>query len=130
MILLDTHVLVWAMLSPEMLSGRAREAIVQARMAGERLRCSPLSLYEIARAVGRKKLRLNTAVEEFLAEIESRVELVPVTARIAACAADLPEELGNDPVDRMLVATAMEGDYTLVSYDERIRRAGACKVLW
>lgn len=130
MILLDTQAIVWLMLSPELLSARAREAIVEARIEGERLACSPVSLYEIARAVQRRKLKLNSTAEEFIAAIESRVDLAPLTGGIAACAAELAETFPSDPLDRMIAATALAGDYTLITYDERIRRAGVCKVLW
>jgi PIN domain nuclease of toxin-antitoxin system len=129
MILLDTHVVIWLMLSPELLSHRVREAILQARMAGERLACSPVSLYEITRAVRRKKLKLNSTAEELIAEIESRIDLVPLTAGIMVCAAELPEPFSSDPLDRIIAATAIAGDYTLITYDDRIREAGVCKVL-
>ena len=34
---LDTHVVIWLLMAPERLSKRAREAILQARIAGERI---------------------------------------------------------------------------------------------
>jgi len=129
-ILLDTRVVVWLMLSPELLSSRAREAILQARVAGEKIAYSPVSLYEIAHAARHKKLKLNSPVDTFIAAVESRLDVVPLTAGIAICAAEMPDHFSSDPFDRIIAATAIAGDYTLISGDDRIREAGVCKVLW
>ena len=72
MILLDTHVVIWLMMDQEQLSVKLREAIVKARIEGESLAYSPLSLYEIAYAAGRKRLRLNSATPDFIAAIEAK----------------------------------------------------------
>ena len=130
MILLDTHVVVWMMLSPELLSNRARDAIVQARLAGERIASSSVSMYEIARSAHRRKLKLTSATEDFIAAVESRLDWVPLSAGILVRAAELPETFSGDPFDRIIAATAIAGDYTLVTYDDRIRKADVCKVLW
>jgi len=129
-ILLDTHVVVWMMLSPELLSSRVRDAILQVRMAGERIACSSLTFYEIAHAAGRRKLKLNSTVEAFIAAVEGRIDAIPLSPPIAICAAELPEDFSGDPFDRLIAATAIVGDYTLITYDDRIRKAGVCKVLW
>lgn len=130
MILLDTHVVIWLLMAPERLSKRAREAILQARIAGERIACSPISLYEIAYATYRKRLQLNCSNEDFIAAVQTKIELVPLTARIAICAAELPAPFHGDPVDRIITATAMDADCTLITMDAEIRRANVCKLLW
>ena len=53
-ILLDTHAVIWLFLDADQLSSHARKAIVQARIDGEELACSPVSFYEIANAVRAK----------------------------------------------------------------------------
>jgi PIN domain nuclease of toxin-antitoxin system len=130
MILLDTHVVVWMMLSPELLSSRARDAIVQARLAGERISASSVSMYEIAHSAQRRKLKLTSTTEDFIAAVESRLDWIPLSAGILVCAAELPETFSGDPFDRIIAATAIAGDYTLITYDDRIRKAEVCKVLW
>jgi PIN domain nuclease of toxin-antitoxin system len=127
MILLDTHVVIWLMMDEEQLSVKAREAIVEARIEGEPLSYSPLSLYEIAYAAGRKRLRLNSATTKFIAAVEARLEQVPLTTAILICAA---EPFHGDPFDRVIAATANVHGCTLITHDLEIRRANACKTLW
>jgi PIN domain nuclease of toxin-antitoxin system len=129
-ILLDTHVVIWLFLSPERLSSRARHAILQARIAGEQIACSPVSLYETANSARRKRLQLNSTIQEFMAAIQTNIELVPLTAGIAICAAELPEPFHGDPMDRIIAATALVADCTLITRDDRIREANLCKVVW
>ncbi|MGA2635969.1 MAG: type II toxin-antitoxin system VapC family toxin [Terracidiphilus sp.] len=130
MILLDTHIVVWLMVSPEQLSDRARVAILQASIAGEKIAYSPVSLYEIANAARRNRLHLYTTIEEFIAAIGAKLELIPLTAAIAVCAAKIPVPFHGDPMDRIIAATAIVGDLTLITRDDRIRAANVCKVLW
>lgn len=47
-------------------------------------------------------------------------DTVPLTHEIAIAAYGLPGEFHRDPADRMLVATAVVHDLTLVTADERI----------
>jgi PIN domain nuclease of toxin-antitoxin system len=130
MILLDTHVVIWLMMDQEQLSVKLREAIVKARIEGESLAYSPLSLYEIAYAAGRKRLRLNSATPDFIAAIEARLEFIPLTTAIVICAAELPEPFRGDPFDRLILATAIVHGCTLITHDLEIRRSGVCKTLW
>jgi PIN domain nuclease of toxin-antitoxin system len=129
-ILLDTHVVVWLMMSPEHLSVRARAAILQARIAGEKIAYSPVSLYEIANAARRKRLHLDVTIQEFIAAVQAKLELIPLTSSIAICAAELPHTFHGDPMDRMIAATAIVMDCVLITHDGRIRGASVCKVIW
>jgi PIN domain nuclease of toxin-antitoxin system len=129
-ILLDSHVVAWLLIAPERLSGRARDAILQARIAGEKIGCSPVSFYELATAARRGRLELNCTTEEFIAAIRARIESIPLTAEIAVCAAEFPEPFHGDPMDRIIAATAVANNCTLITRDARIRGAKACKALW
>lgn len=100
MILLDSHVVVWLLLSPGKLSDRARAAILQARVAGEQIAFSPVTLYEIANAARRGGLTLHTTIEEFVAAVQANLAMTPLTPEIAICAAELPQPYHGDPVDR------------------------------
>jgi PIN domain nuclease of toxin-antitoxin system len=129
-ILLDTQVVLWLFLAPERLSFQAREAILCGRIAGEKIGCSPVSLYEIAYAARRKRLNLLTTAEEFIAAVLARIELIQLTPRIAVCAGELPNPFHGDPMDRLIAATALANNLTLITADSKIRAANACKVLW
>ena len=130
MILLDTHVIVWLLIAPDQLSGRARDAILQARREADKIVYSPVSLYEIANAARRKRLQLYSMTGDFIAGIQAKLDMVPLSAAIAICAAELPNPFHGDPIDRIIAATAIVMDCTLITHDERIRKANVCKVLW
>jgi PIN domain nuclease of toxin-antitoxin system len=116
--------------SPERLSSKAREAILNAQRAGEEIACSPVSLFEIAYAAHRKRLRLNVSTEDFIKAMESRLQIVPLTAPISIQAAELPLHFHGDPMDRIIAATAIVEDCPLLTADGRIRDAAVCKTLW
>jgi PIN domain nuclease of toxin-antitoxin system len=113
--LLDTHVLVWAMTAPEYLSPRARAAL---EITGERL-VSAASLYEIAYKVGIGKW---PEVAVLLAsDLDARLtcdgfEVLPASGGIMQRAGsfDWPH---RDPFDRIIVATALARRVPVVSKD-------------
>jgi PIN domain nuclease of toxin-antitoxin system len=130
MILLDTHVAVWLLGSPDRLSVKAREAIIDARLRGEELGYSPVSLYEIAYAAHRNRLLLNASIRDSIAALQGHLQEVPLTAAIVICAAELPDQFHGDPMDRIIAATAIVESCVLLTADGKIRRAGVCKTLW
>jgi PIN domain nuclease of toxin-antitoxin system len=129
-ILLDTHAIIWMLIGPDQLSRRAREAILQTRMKGERITCSSVSFFEIAYLSFRERLELHASREDFLAEVQARIEVIPVGAQIAICAGELPVPFHGDPMDRIITATAIVECCTLITKDEKIRDAKLCKVIW
>lgn len=114
-LLLDTHVLLWALASPERLSDKARAAIVEPRHAVFVSAASSWEI-EIKRALG--KLRAPPDLERQLKD--RRFVELPVRVRHTEALRDLPP-LHRDPFDRMLVAQALVDDLTLVSADEQLR---------
>lgn len=130
MILLDTHTIIWLLIAPEDLSRHAKEAVLQARRDGRTIAYSPVSLYEIANAARRGRLKLYTATEDFIRLVEGRLDLASLTAKITVCAGQLPEPFHGDPIDRIIAATAIVNDCTLITHDIKIRDANVCKTLW
>jgi len=130
MILLDTHVIFWLLTTGERLSSQARGRIVQARRTGEEIVYSPVSIYEIAYAAHRDRMLLNAPVDDFVKAIQSRFNMVALTAEIVVCAAQFPDFFHGDPIDRIITATAIILDCTLITEDEKIREANLCKAVW
>lgn len=130
MILLDTHAIIWLLIAPEQLSRRAREAILRARLDEEPLACSTISLYEIAYASFKERLELHATREDFIAAVQKRIQLIPITAQIAICAGELPLPFHGDPADRIIAATAMVTESILITKDERICAYNLCKTVW
>ena len=92
MILLDTHVVIWLTVQPELLSADARNAIRQARVSREPLACSPVSLYEAAYAERRGRLPLIENIHIFLGAVRSILEMAPLTPEIVIRGMAIDEE--------------------------------------
>ena len=125
-LLLDTHALVWWMLSPHLLSPRACEAIEN---GASEVYVSAVSAIEIATKVRLGKFEDARALAtRFAQQISAEgFDLLSITA-------DHGERAGNylslhgDPWDRLLVAQAEIERLTLVSCDGKLN--GAAQILW
>jgi PIN domain nuclease of toxin-antitoxin system len=128
-VLLDTHVLLWALAEPNRLAREVRETIEQG--ASEVL-FSAASIWEIAikSRLGRADFPVKPD-QIARSALEAGFHELPVNAGAAARVADLPL-LHRDPFDRLLVAQAMlepavlyTADPRLPPYSELIRRIRA-----
>ncbi|MGB6691457.1 MAG: type II toxin-antitoxin system VapC family toxin [Terracidiphilus sp.] len=130
MILLDTHVVIWSVLTPERISRPAAKAILQDESGGKVPGISVITMYEVANAIRRGRLQLTVPYRVFRERIQNRFRLFPVTGVIAALAAEMAEHFPSDPMDRLIAATAAAENGTLITADRRILTAGVCKTLW
>jgi|SRR5438128_11908902 len=130
MVLLDTHVVIWLALEPGRISKRARAAIQETRRRGEGLAVSDITLLEIATIESKGRIKLNASLEAFLAEIEARFIVLPITGRICASALALPAAYSRDPADRVIGATALVEGFPLITADDGIRRSKTLKTIW
>ena len=130
MILLDTHVVIWLALEPGRISKRARAAIQETRQRGEGLAVSDITLLEIATIENKGRIKLNASLEAFLAEIEARFIVLPITGRICVSALALPAAYSRDPADRVIGATALVEGLPLITADDGIRRSKTLKTIW
>jgi len=116
-ILLDTHLLLWAVAEPRKLPPGARRRIEEADVF-----VSAASLWEVSIKAALGKLVADPA--ELLAEIEpAGFTLLPITGEHAAAVAKLPA-VHADPFDRMLVAQAKTEPLLLLTNDAVL--AGYC----
>ncbi len=129
MILLDTHVLVWLVLSPRKLSKAASSAIRRAEMVAG-LAISAVSLLELVNLIVANRVDLIGSVEQTLAGFTQDVEIRPLTLEIAAMSAYLPSDFPRDPADRAIAATARVEDISLVTADQRILSCASIKTIW
>ena len=130
MILLDTHVVIWLALEPGRISKKARAAIQETRQRGEGLAVSDITLLEIATIENKGRIKLNASLEAFLAEIEARFIVLPITGRICVSALALPAAYPRDPADRVIGATALVEGLPLITADDGIRRSKTLKTIW
>jgi PIN domain nuclease of toxin-antitoxin system len=126
-IVLDTHAwLRWAS-APSQLGRAAAAAIADATRVGIPAICC----LEVATAASRGRVTLDRDVEAWLDAALSlpRVELLPLTPRIAARASRLADFHG-DPADRLIVATASVESCPVVTKDRGIRRYRHVVSVW
>ena len=115
-LLLDTCAVLWLASGAEM-SAEARKAIV-----GRHLQVSPISAWEIANLVRGGRIAFTLPVKSWFRQTMGKmVAGIPeLTAEILADSCDLPGSPPNDPADRIIIATAREGDMTIVTRDKKI----------
>ncbi len=129
MILLDTHVLVWAVAEPRRLSRRAAAAIRHADREGG-LAISAVSLWELAVLVARGRIQAYGTVETSVRLLIEGVVVKPITPEIAALAAQFPDDYPRDPADRLIGATARAEGLPLLTRDDSIRRSPLLQTIW
>ena len=130
MILLDTQAAIWLALAPERLTTAAAVAIEDATRQQEAPGISVMSLYEIESALRHGRIQSVLPRRTFLDQLRSRLRVYPVTEAIAICAAELAEPFSGDVLDRIVVATAILENCTLLTADQGLRGSGVCKILW
>jgi PIN domain nuclease of toxin-antitoxin system len=117
-ILLDTHLLLWALSQPSKLSAATRKRIIAAEVY-----VSAASIWEISIKSGIGKLSADP--DQVLSGIEpAGFILLPISGEHAAKVAQLPS-LHKDPFDRMLVAQASVEPMLLLTNDEALRGYGS-----
>ncbi|MGA8539528.1 MAG: type II toxin-antitoxin system VapC family toxin [Terriglobales bacterium] len=129
MILLDTHVVVWAADDPKRLSRDAASEIRRARRGGG-LAVSAITLWELGQLVARGRVQVYGSVETSVRALIEDMTVIPITPEIAALATQFPDDYPRDPVDRLIGATAQAEGLTLVTRDERIRRSPLIRTVW
>lgn len=120
-LLLDTHLLLWAVAASRKLPAEIRDLLVDPRNV---VIYSAASVWEIAikNRLGRKDFRIDVALLLRAAAETGFVEL-PITAHHAAQVGVLPD-LHNDPFDRLLVAQALAESAVLLTNDRQLKAYG------
>lgn len=117
MILLDTHVFVRYVNADRRLGRRARSAIDRA-LGRDELFVSALTFWEMAMLVAKGRLVLRTTVAGArTTALHQGVQEMLIDGDVAIAAGELPGAHG-DPIDRVLVATALTRGLELMTMDE------------
>lgn len=125
-VLLDTHTLLWATLSPASLSRQATAIIADGVNV---ILVSAASAWEIATKVRLGKLPgAETLEREFLDVMgDAGYTLLPIDAESALRAGRLTSE-HRDPFDRMLAAQALASDIPILSTDSKLDSFGIRRI--
>ena len=119
MIVLDTHVLVWAAGADRKLGRKARALIDQHWVLGK-VAVAAIAFWEIGMLQARRRLDLSSEVSEWRDELlAAGVIELPLDGMVAVRALDL-DGLPGDPADRFIVATALVHGASLMTADEKL----------
>ena len=121
MILLDTHVLVWAVEDDRRLGETARATIEESRHA-DGAAISAITPWEIALLVEKGRLQLAMDLGDWIQAVlhAPGVDLIPIEPVIAIDSVRLPGAFHADPADRLIVATARHRRIPLLTADHAI----------
>ena len=116
--LLDTCAAIWIM-NGDPLRDPAATELPQALERNGRLVVSPITAWEIATLVAKKRILLTLRPEVWFSKLCDLpgVTLVDMPPSVLIASTSLPGKTPADPADRILIATAREFDYTLVTRD-------------
>ena len=128
MIFLDTHAWIWWVTESGKLSAKAKHAIRDADILG----VSIMSCWEVAMLVMKKRIGFTMDVDDWLeyALERPKIRLCHLDAKIVVRSTRFPGSITGDPIDRLLVATALSAAVPLVTKDENIRKSQLVQVIW
>ena len=128
MLLLDTCILIWLSSEADQLSNKAAMAVSD--NVGQ-LYTSAISAWEIALGVSKGRLELGADPIVWFAQVTAKynVAVVDVTWQVAAASVQLPRH-HSDPADRIIIATAIDRGFQIVSPDQEIRRYAGAQIIW
>jgi len=114
--LLDTHIFLWAVMTPERLTAKARDIIEDYR---NEVCVSAVTFWEISLKFSIGKLELNGYSPEKFPALAKKMKItsIPLTPELTASFHSLPKSEHKDPFDRMLVWQAIQSDMILLSRD-------------
>ena len=125
-LLLDTHIWIWASLSPEKLSRKVQREL--SRPSNEQY-VSPVSIWEARLLERRGRFRLRPTFDRWVSDaLAPPILEAPFTFQVGMIAGgvNLPQ---SDPGDVFVAATALTYDLTLVTADEQLLACSWLKTL-
>ncbi len=124
----DTHSLLWAFTRPRKLGDRARRAFEEVATGESSLLIPVIVLAELIFTIENKPIQAD--LNKILDAIQDspNVEFVDFDYAAAMRLRDL--SIVPEMHDRMIVATALEYEATLITVDESITTSGVIDVIW
>ncbi|MGB8321658.1 MAG: type II toxin-antitoxin system VapC family toxin [Candidatus Acidiferrum sp.] len=123
-LLLDTHIWLWLLDNSRKLN---RQVLRRLQDQQNELWLSPISTWEVLTLHHKGRIQLQGDLSEWVVKAITGTNEAPITQEIAFAARQLP--LHQDPADRLIAATAMVLNLTLVTADERLWVLGNIKTL-
>ena len=131
MVTVDTHVIIWNALKPNLLSRKAKESIDIANETDGIIFCE-ISLWEIAMLLQKKRLEIAVSYIEFinLIKVSNNYLFKGISPEIVEFATNLPPDINQDPADRIICATAIINNTELITADKNLRKSTLVWTVW
>jgi PIN domain nuclease of toxin-antitoxin system len=125
-LLLDTHIALWLDSGSDRLRQSTRDLIDKCWRDGGTIFLSAVTAWEIALLVDGGRIDIDISVESWIRRFLDRpgIKEAQLTLHSATQAYALNHLEHRDPVDRLLIATAIDLACPLITYDDRILRFG------
>ena len=124
-LLLDTHILIWALGEPKRLPKEVRAAL---ESPANEVLFSAASIWEIAIKAQIGRANFKVAPEEITqAAVDSGFVELPVRAEHGAKVLNLPLH-HRDPFDRLIIAQALSENMKVISIDENFDKYGIHRI--
>lgn len=129
-VLLDTHIWIWLCANPSKLSKKAKAALASKKV--ENLFISIMSCWEVAKLHEKGRIRFSVPISEWVTRASShpRLSILELNPQICLKSCELSSAGLRDPVDQIIVATALSENLVLISADDSIRKSAAVRVIW
>jgi PIN domain nuclease of toxin-antitoxin system len=115
MLLLDTH--IWIRWQHPLPSSMAlSDHLIDLIETANTVAISAISCWELGQLVKRQRVEISLPLDEWVQVAVEDIQVLPIDREIALKAAQLPEH-HRDPADRMIIATALIYDASLISLD-------------
>ncbi len=121
-ILLDANAAIW-LAGGFPLSSESREAISTAQVGGHGIHVSPISAWEIATLVSKRRLTLSLTPDVWFSTLLRLpgLRLAPMPPKVLIASAFLPGSPPKDPADRIIATTGRTYGFTIVTRDGELR---------
>ncbi len=131
MITVDTHVIIWDALKPELLSKKAKSELKHANRNDGIIICD-ISLWEIAMMINKKRIEIDIPYLEFIDLVKTLNNYIfqEITPEIADLSTNLPLDINSDPADRIISATALVSNTPLITADKNLRKSKNLNTIW
>jgi PIN domain nuclease of toxin-antitoxin system len=126
-IVLDTHVLLWARSDP----GKLSRAAARALQADPDQVISAISCWEVTMLAARGRISINRPVATWLRQALAATTVVDLSCNIAVRAGELDvTDFPGDPADRIIWATAWSLGAPLLTADRALRAFDPKATIW
>ncbi|MGH9855739.1 MAG: type II toxin-antitoxin system VapC family toxin [Blastocatellia bacterium] len=128
----DTHIVIWVMSKPSLLSPASLSAVQAAESSGDPIYVSAITIVELRYLVEKGKLT-EADYQECLKRIvdpANVLTIAPLDLRIADMLSQIPRAVVPDMPDRIIAATGLALGLPLITADHKIRSLTNITTIW